>query len=235
MIELSIADLEEELMIRRKQEDFQGELRVLRSLGSAFQKNRQFTKAASCFSKALSRVQEKGSDKDKAVVHASLGSVYWEMAQLKKAMAQFQSAMDIQKHLEVAPVQARILILMGISYWRQCQWEEGLHYFSEARDLRSLHPLETETPTKNDEYSFLQEVIERGVVTLQNRIRLGREQGDALKTLQPLFAMIPLYLFTAKTNEIDLLIQEVISLAEQLQKKDILNTIPKLQALISRG
>jgi hypothetical protein len=63
---------------------------------------------------------------------------------------------------------------------------------------------------------------------------LGREQGDALKILQPLFAMIPLYLFTARKNELDLLFQEAASLATQLQKRDILDAIPGIKALIAR-
>ena len=72
------------------------------------------------------------------------------------------------------------------------------------------------------------------MVTLQNRIRLGQEQGDPLKTLQPLFAMVPLYLFTARINEIDSLLQEATSLAKQIQKKDIQGAIPKLQEVIAR-
>lgn len=233
MTELSIADLEGELQIMREQKDLMGELRILRCLGSAFQKNRQFTKAASCLSKALNLVKDQGSAEDKAVVHASLGCVYWEMAQLKKAMTQFQSALEIQKQFQNAPGQAGILTLMGISFWRKCQWDEGLAYFNKVRELRQNRPLATENTPEDGEYSFITEAVERAVVTLQNRIRLGREQGDALKILQPLFAMIPLYLFTAKKNEIEPLLQEAISLVQPLQKKDIQNAIPKLKALIA--
>ena len=97
MTELSIADLENDLKTMKELKDNVGELRALRNLGFALQKNRQFTKAASCFSKALKPIQENGSDKDKAVLHASLGCVYWEMAQLKKAEAHFSTGVGNSK------------------------------------------------------------------------------------------------------------------------------------------
>jgi tetratricopeptide (TPR) repeat protein len=232
MAELSIADLEDDLKTMKELKDSVGELRALRNLGFALQKNRQFTKAASCFSKALNPNRDNGSDEDKAVLHASLGCVYWEMAQLKKAEAHFQSAFKIQKQIQDTPGQAGVLTLMGISSWRKCQWEEGLAYFSEVRKLRQTGSPPTAI-AEEEKYIFFREALERAVVTLQNRIRLGREQGDRLKILQPLFALIPLYLFTARKYEIDPLLREATSLAEQLQKKDIQGAIPKLQAVIA--
>jgi len=233
MAELSIANLEDELKTVREQKDIVGELRTLKCLGSAFQKNRQFTKAASCFSKALKLVQENGSAVDRAFVHASLGCVYWEMAQLKKAMTHFQSALEIQQQFRDTPVHVNILALMGISCWRKCQWEEGLSYFYKVHDLRQTPTSSTTDMTKDAEYSFLAEALERAVTTLQNRVCQGREQGDPLKILQPLFAMIPLYLFTTRKSDIEPLLHEATSLAGQLQKKDIQNAIPKLRAMIA--
>ncbi len=233
MVELNIADLEAELKTVREHKDLTGELQILKCLGSVFQKNRRFTKAASCLSKALNLVKETGGDQ--ALAHARLGCVYWEMAQLKKAMTHFQSALEIQQQFQPAPGQAGVLALMGISRWRKCQWDEGLAYFREVEELRQIHPSPTVSESEDDAYSFFSEAIERGMVTLQNRIRLGREQGDPLKILQPLFAMIPLYLFTAKKNEIEPLLQEATSLAEQVQKKDIQEAIPKLRALVAKG
>jgi tetratricopeptide (TPR) repeat protein len=234
MGELSIAELEDELKTMKAQKDIDGEFQTLRRLGSALQKNRQFTKAASCFSRALNLVKDNPNAGDQALVHASLGCVYWEMAQLKKAMTHFQSALEIQQQFQDAPGQAGLLTLIGISCWRKCQWEEGLAYFSKVRELRQIRPPATANTPEDGEYSFIAEAIERAVATLQNRVRLGREQGDALKILQPLFAMIPLYLFTARKNEIEPLLQEVTPLAEQLQKIDIQNAVPRLQALIAR-
>jgi len=233
MAELSIAQLEDELKTMREQQDIAGELLTLRRLGLAFQQNRQFTKAVSCLSKVLMGIQDDPNIYDRAIVHASLGCVYWEMAQLKKAMTQLQLALKIQKQIQDAPGQACVLTLMGISSWRKCRWEEGLAYFSEVQELSEIDPAANK-PGKGD-YSFLTSALERAVVTLENRVRLGREQGDALKILQPLFAMIPLFLFTARKNETGVLLQEVASLAEGLQKKDIQDAIPRLKALIARG
>lgn len=232
MAEVSIAQLEEELKTMREQQDIAGELLTLRRLGLAFQQNRQFTKAVSCLSKVLMGIQDGPNIYDRAIVHASLGCVYWEMAQLKKAMTELQLALQIQKQIQDAPGQVCVLTLMGISSWRKCRWEEGLAYFSEVQELSQVDP-PANKPGKGD-YSFLTSALERAVVTLENRVRLGREQGDALKILQPLFAMIPLYLFTARKNETGSLLQEADSLAEGLQKKDIQDAIPRLKALIAR-
>jgi tetratricopeptide (TPR) repeat protein len=233
MAELSIAELEDELKTMREQQDITGELLTLRHLGLAFQQNRQFTKAVSCLSKALKGFQDDPNIQDRAIVHAGLGCVYWEMAQLKKAMTQLQLALEIQKQIQDTPGQACVLTLMGISSWRKCQWEEGLAYFREVQELSQIDS-PANKPEKCD-YSFLVSALKRAVVTLENRVRLGREQGDALKILQPLFAMIPLYLFTAKKNGTDLLLQEITSLATQLQKRDIQDAIPRIKALIARG
>jgi tetratricopeptide (TPR) repeat protein len=233
MAELSIAELEDELKTMREQQDIAGELLTLRHLGLAFQQNRQFTKAVSCLSKVLKGIQGDPNTDDRAIAHASLGCVYWEMAQLKKAMTHFQSALEIQKQLQDVPCQAGLLTLMGITSWRNCRWEEGLAYFSEVQELSQIDSPANQ-PGKGD-YSFLASALERAVVTLENRVRLGRESGDALKILQPLFAMIPLYLFTARKNETDLFLQEAASLATQLQKRDIQDAIPRLKALIARG
>ena len=234
MAELGIDDLENELKTVREQNDTIGELRILRCLGSLFHEKRAFTKAASYLSKALKLVKENGSAEDKAVVHASLGCVYWEMAQLKKAMMQFQSSLEIQQQLQNVPAQADILTIMGISNWRECQWEEGFSYFHKVWELCQLQASTTAKTPDAREYSFLAEAIERGVVTLQNRIQLGREQDSPLKILQPLFSMIPLYLFTARKNQVGPLLQEATSLAEQLQKNDIQDAIPKLHAMIDK-
>ena len=232
MAELSIVDLEAELKTMRERQDIAGELRALRHLGLALQKNRQYTKAASCLSRSLKLDNPNAGAR--AVVHASLGCVYWEMAQLKKAMTHLQSALQIQKQIQDTPGQVGVLTLMGISCWRKCQWEEGLAYFSAARELRQTDSPPSVNSEEDGKYVFFREAIERAVVTLQNRILLGREQGNPLKILQPLFAMIPLCLFAARKNEIDPLMREATSLAEQLQKNDILDAIPKLQAVIVR-
>ena len=132
MAELNIADLEDDLKAMQKLKDSVGELRALRNLGYALQKNRQFTKAASCFSKALNSTRDNGSDEEKAVIHASLGCVYWEMAQLKKAEAHFQSALEIQKQTQDSARSGRCPDPDGYFPLAQMSMEEGLAFFSEG-------------------------------------------------------------------------------------------------------
>jgi tetratricopeptide (TPR) repeat protein len=231
MAELSVADLQDKLKLLREQKDIDGEIATLRSLGSLFQKNRRFTKAVSCLGSALKLSQSNVDLPARAVLHAHLGCAYWEMAQLKKAMTQFKEALEILKQFPDQVGQAGLLTLMGISCWRKCQWQAGLAFFSEAGELLKIDPPAFE-PDESD-YSFFSEALERAVVTLKNRVRLGREQGDALKILQPLFALIPLYLFTKRRNETDPLFSEAISLADQLRKEDIQDAIPRLKELIA--
>jgi hypothetical protein len=71
--------------------------------------------------------------------------------------------------------------------------------------------------------------MERGVATLGNRIRIAKDQNDAERTLLPSFSMIPLLYFTGRKDKIPALIEEIVPLARQLNKVNILDTIPKLQ------
>ncbi|GJL78996.1 MAG: hypothetical protein NPINA01_19850 [Nitrospinaceae bacterium] len=228
----NLAELENAVKSAREHQDLKAEVSALRQLGSLYQRNRQFTKAASCLLKAITIVEKTGNDQDLAVVEAHLGCVYWEMAQLKKAMTCFQKALKVQKQNQSASGQMGLLTLLGISHWRKCQWEEGLSFFKEALSLRKTQDLKAGKPSEaEEEFSVLSEALERGVTTLQNRIRLGREQNDPLKILQPIFSMIPLYLFTGRRKGVDSLLKEAGTLAEQLQKKDVLDAIPRLREL----
>lgn len=232
MTELNIADLEDELKSAREQKDINGEVIALRQLGSFYLKSRKLTKAASCLAKALNIVEKRGNAGDKAVVFANLGCVYWEMAQLKKAMTHFQEALKIQKQIQDVTGQTAVLTLLGISHWRKCQWEEGLSYFRDVIDMQKTDNQRTEKAPEDKGYVSLSEAMERGVATLQNRIRLGREQNDPLKILQPMFSLVPLVLFTGRVSGVEPLLQEAGSLAGRLQKKDILDVIPKLRELV---
>ncbi len=229
---MNIAALEDELKSARENKDIDGELAALRQLGLVCQRNRKLTQAASCLSKALTLVEKSGNESDRAVAHANLGSVYWEMAQLKKAMTHFREALKIQQRIEDVSGQAVVLILVGISHWRKCEWLEGFSYFQKTLDLQRTHKLKLGEQPHDETYASLFEALERGVQTLENRVRLGREQNDPLKILQPLFSMVPLYFFTGRQSEIEPLLIEVRALAEALQKKDILDMIPKLDGLI---
>jgi tetratricopeptide (TPR) repeat protein len=234
MTELNVAELQDKLKLLREQKDIGGEIATLRSLGSAFQKNRQFTKAVSCLGSALKLSQNNTDLPARAVLHAHLGCACWEMAQLKKAMTHFQSALEILKQFPDRAGRAGLLTLMGISCWRKCQWEEGLTFFEKVCELRQADAQVNTPEQANIDFYFFPEALERAVVTLENRVRLGREQGGALKILQPLFALIPLYLFTARKSETDVLLSEAASLADKLQKKGLQGVILRLKVLIAR-
>lgn len=229
---MDIAILEGELKSAREHKDREGELSALRRLGSVCQKNRKLTKAASYLSQALALVKTAGEPEDKAQACASLGCVYWEMAQLKKAMIHFQEALKLQRMTEDGVGQAVVLALLGMSHWRKCEWEAGLSCFRQALALQATHELKPWGQPDDETYASLFEALERAVQTLDNRVRMGREQENPLKILQPLFSMIPLYLFTGREHAVGTLLEEVTSLATALRKKDILDTIPKLDALI---
>jgi tetratricopeptide (TPR) repeat protein len=230
--DVDIAGWEEELKSARRLKDVRGEWSALRQLGLACQKNRKLTQAASYLTQALALVKTAGEPEDKASATASLGCVYWEMAQLKKAMTLFQEALKLQRMTEDGVGQAVVLVLMGMSHWRKCEWEEGLSYFRQALALQATHELKPWGQPDDETYASLFEALERAVQTLHNRVRLGRDQKNPLKILQPLFSMIPLYLFTGRENEVEALLEEAASLATELGKKEFLDTIPKLDALI---
>ena len=230
MTDRTIAELEIALKTAREQGNAEAEIGALTGLGSLLQKSRQLAQAASCFLQARKRVEDGGSPKDRAVVLAGLGCVYWEMAQLKKAMTLLDEARNLAKQCDDATGQAVIAAFLGISYWRKCQWREAVACFKEALAMgRSFKP--AGAVAGRERYASLQEAMERGVATLQNRIRLGREQRDPLKILQPLFSMIPLFLFTGRESEMESLLWEAIPLAEQSGKTDMLDVIPELRNL----
>mgnify|MGYP002630088518 CR=1 FL=1 len=229
---MNIAILEDQLKSARENKDIKGELSALRQLGLVCQKNRQLTQAASFLSKALTLVEKTGNERDQAVALANLGCVYWEMAQLKKAMTHFHEALKIQQLTEDVIGQTAVLTLLGVSHWRKCEWQAGLSYFQKTLELQKTHQPKSDEQPDDEAYASLFEALERGVQTLQNRVHLGREQHDPLKILQPLFSMIPLYLFTGRGSEVESLLREAGALAEVLHKKDIMDMIPILNEFI---
>ncbi len=229
---MNIAALEDELKSARENKDIEGEVAALKQLGLICQKNRKLTQAVSFLSKALTLVEGAGNENDRAQALAILGCAYWEMAQLKKAMSHFQEALKIQLRIEDVVGQAAVLTFLGISHWRKCEWSEGFSYFQKTLELQKTHKLKSGEQPRDGAYTSLFEALERGVQTLENRVRLGREQKAPLKILQPLFSMVPLYIFTGRQNEAEPLLQEARVLAEVLHKKDILDMIPRLNGWI---
>ena len=72
-----------------------------------------------------------------------------------------------------------------------------------------------------------------GTVTLQNRVRMGRELQDALKILQPLFSVCVLYRMLGNREQFDICFDEAVALAESLNKTDILNAAKGLSQLVN--
>ncbi len=220
------AELEANLKTARERSDREQEARTLLLLGEHYQTVRRLPKAAALIAQALKISGVTENAKEAACVHARLGAVYWEMAQLKKAMTHFQQALENLKRAPHAEGTYRVQTLLAILYWRKCQWREGLAGFRAA--LKSRDNVQEET----QDYLPLKQALERGVATLENRIRLAREQNDPLRLLQPLFSLAPLHLFTGNKTAMQALLQEAEPLAEQLGKQDILEVLPQLRALM---
>ena len=124
--------------------------------------------------------------------------------------------------------------IMGISYWRKGEWSTAFHWFERAL------PAWIEGKIKSDQsqidatwkYAGLQFVMERGIATLENRIQIAQDQHDLERILLPSFSMVPLMLFTGRKEKISPLLEEIVPLAQQLGKKNILDAIPTLQNLM---
>jgi len=74
--------------------------------------------------------------------------------------------------------------------------------------------------------------MERGIVTLKNRIQIAQNQHDAVRILLPSFSMVPLMLFTGRKGAIPILLKELVPLAKELKNNKILNTITALEKII---
>jgi hypothetical protein len=77
----------------------------------------------------------------------------------------------------------------------------------------------------------VQGALERGVSTLQNRIRMGRDLQDSLKILQPLFSICLLYRVLGNRKNFQVCLDETLALARSLNKTDIINAADNLKKL----
>ena len=85
--------------------------------------------------------------------------------------------------------------------------------------------------TIDDRFLSLQGALERGIATLQNRVRMGRELQDSMRILQPLFSSSALYLVTGNLDDLKSCLDESVSLAEQLGEADILDAAQSIRQL----
>ena len=84
---------------------------------------------------------------------------------------------------------------------------------------------------KNNRFVSLYGAFDRGLVTLQNRIRLGRELEQPMKIMQPLFSSIVLHLIEGNWQAFKACLEESEVLAKQMGHKDILKATLKISVL----
>jgi len=184
---------------------------------------RKYDTAIICLNKLLINVEK---DKTlRAVVLTALGTAYWEKAQLKKALEQFETALLLFKEMDDKAGKAAILSIVAITYWRKCAWDQALEILEDALNQKS---------DREERFASLYGAFDRGISTLQNRIRLGRELEQPLKILQPLFSSTAIHLITGNMVELKRCLDESEALAKETGQTDILNAILGVSKLAAK-
>ena len=80
-------------------------------------------------------------------------------------------------------------------------------------------------------FASLYGAFARGIATLQNRVRLGRELQKPLKILQPLFSICALYWVVGNREQFKVCLDEAVALAQSLNKTDILQAAKDLKKI----
>lgn len=195
-------------------------------LVNSYQQARKYDSAVHCLQEVLPIIREKGEIDQEAVILTALGTAFWEKAQLQKALDQFSPALDLFKKSGDKMGERVILAMVGITFWRKCEWQQALKIFtdvwSEAEGLKT-----------DNRFASVQGALERGTVTLQNRVRMGRELQDPMKVLQPLFSICVLYLMLGNREQFNHCFDEALALAESINKPDILNAAKDLSQLVN--
>ncbi|MZH03659.1 MAG: tetratricopeptide repeat protein [Nitrospinae bacterium] len=195
-------------------------------LVNAYQQVRKYDSAVHCLQNALPIIRDKGEAGQEAVILTALGTAFWEKAQLQKALDQFSPALDLFKKSGDKIGERTIYAMVGITFWRKCEWQRALELFTDVWS-------ETEGLLIDNRFASVQGALERGIVTLQNRVRMGRELQDSLKILQPLFSVCVLYRMLGNREQFDNCFNEAVALAESINKTDILNAAKDLRQLIN--
>ena len=193
-------------------------------LANAFQEARKYDAAMRSLNEALAIVRECKEVDRQAVILTALGTAFWEKAQLQKALDQFSQALHIFKECNDRMGKSAILTMVGITFWRKCEWQKALNIFSE------LWP-ETNSLSVDDRFMTVKGALERGVSTLKNRIRMGRDLQDSLKVLQPLFSVCVLHRVLGNRKDFQVCLDEALALARSLNKTDIINAADNLKNL----
>ena len=195
-------------------------------LVNAYQQVRKYDSAVHCLQGALPIIREKGDADQEAVILTALGTAFWEKAQLQKALDQFSPALELFKKSNDKMGERAIFAMVGITFWRKCEWQRALEIFTDVW-------LDSDGLKIDNRFASVQGALERGTVTLQNRVRMGRELQDAMKILQPLFSVCVLYRMLGDREQFNICFDEAVALAESLNKTDILNAAKDLSRLIN--
>ena len=189
----------------------------------ACQQERKYDSAISCLKKLLPSVDK--DKRHKAIVLTALGTAYWEKAQLKKALSNFEEALQLFREMDDKAGKAAVLFIVGVTYWRKCEWGRALQILENALNLKT---------DKDNRFVSLYGAFDRGLLTLQNRIRLGRELEQPIKILQPLFSSIALHLIEGNWEVFKTCLEESEVLAKQIGHRDILKAILKIAQLADK-
>ena len=193
-------------------------------LANAFQEARKYEAAVRSLNQALTIVRECGEVDQEAVILTALGTAFWEKAQLQKALDQFSPALHIFQGSSDRMGETAVLTMVGITFWRKCEWQRALKIFSQ------LWP-ETSSLKVDNRFMTVQGALERGISTLQNRVRMGRDLQDSLKIFQPLFSICVLYRVLGNRKKFQVCLDEALALAKTLNKTDIINVGDNLKKL----
>ncbi len=193
-------------------------------LVNAYQQVRKYDSALRYLQETLSIIREKGEANQEPVILTALGTALWEKAQLQKALDSFSLALDMFKQSGDKMGERAILAMVGITFWRKCEWQRALEILADV-----MH--EPGGLAVDDRFLSARGALERGVATLQNRVRMGRELQDPLKILQPLFSSCALYWVLGNCEQFELCLDESVALAEQLGKTDILDAAQSIRLL----
>jgi|TARA_B110000914_G_scaffold94933_1_gene83414 tetratricopeptide (TPR) repeat protein len=218
----------------KKNSDEPKDFKTLSQLGQAYQTKHQFQKALACYKQAYATIKNQASPDDLIVALVNMGAIYWEMSQLRKATDLFHDSLLIVERIGDDVGRRMLYSIIGISSWRKGEFVKAIEWFEAALKVSTEAKVEYErsqiiSPWK---YEILLVVMERGIVTLKNRIQIAQNQHDAVRILLPSFSMVPLMLFTGRKGAIPILLKELVPLAKELKNNKILNTITALEKII---
>lgn len=217
---MNLSQLEDSYKLSRIKGDWADISGKAIAFANGCQQVRKYDAAITCLSKLALDVKD--DNKLLAVVLTALGTAYWEKAQLKKALEQFEKALVLFKEIDSKAGKAAILSIVGITYWRKCEWDRALKILEDALSLK---------PNREERFAFLYGAFDRGIATLKNRVRLGRELEQPMKVLQPLFSSTALHLVIGNLEEFNTCLDESMTLAKQLNQTDILKAAEGIKRL----